>query len=337
MAIGSGLGSSLGVRAESSYGTYVAPNSRWYECNTVKLGKTKNVIMSKGLAANRAISPAGRRAVTTRAAGGSFELEVPRKGGFGLLLNQLIGGTVTPTQQESTAAYLQTHSLTGAQNPAGKSLSIQVGVPNVGGTSNPYTYLGSKLTSMELSCSVEEYLTASFEVDSRDVVETESLVEPSYLTGVECWHGALSTVKIGANVGAAAAIDGVRKTSVKFDRKQDIERYYFGGGGLKDEPVLNDFTEISGTFDADLVTKADLADRFRDDTQFSLIWEFVGDVIETSYSELLRITLPACFLDDQTPTPEGPGVVKMPMKWTALNDGSSAPATIEIVSVDTAL
>lgn len=337
MGIGSGLGSSLGARAESAYGTYNAPNLRWYECDSVKLGKTKTVVMSKALAAGRTVPPASRRAVAAKGAAGSFEMEVPRKGGLGLLLNTLIGGTVTPTQQGATAAYLQTHALTATQDPYGKSLTLQLGTPSTGGTSNPYTYLGSKITSVEFSCGVGEYLTASFEVDARDVTEAETLVAPSYLTGVKVWHFSLGTIKVGATVGGAAAVDGVRKMSLKIDRKMDLERRYFGGGGLKGEPILNDFSEISGTIEADLVTKADFADRFRDDTQFSLVWEFVGDVIETSYSETLRFTLPAVFLDDQSPTPEGPGVVRMPMKFTVANDGSNAPATIEIISVDTAL
>ncbi|MGO1049782.1 phage tail tube protein [Crossiella sp. CA198] len=337
MGIGSGLGSSLGARAESTYGTYVAPNLRWYECNSVKLGKTKNVVMSKALAAGRTVSPASRRAVTTKAGGGSFEMEIARKGGLGLLLNTLIGGTVTPAQQAATAAYLQTHALTATQDPFGKSLTLQLGTPDAGGTARPFTFLGSKLTSAEFSCGIDEYLMGAFEIDSRDVTEAETLVAPSYLTAVKAWHFGLGTIKVGATVGAAAAVDGVRKMSLKIDRKQDTERQYFGGGGLKDEPILNDHTEISGTIEADLITKADFADRFRDDTQFALVWEFVGDVIETSYSETLRFTLPACFLDDAAPTPEGPGIVKMPLKFTTLNDGTNAPATIEIISVDTAL
>ncbi|MCK2242145.1 MULTISPECIES: phage tail tube protein [unclassified Crossiella] len=336
MGIGSGLGSSLGARAESTYGTYLAPNLRWYECNSVKLGKTKNVVMSKALA-TRTVSPASRRAVTTRGGGGSFEMEVSRKGGLGLLLNTLIGGTVTPAQQAATAAYLQTHPLGATTDPFGKSLTLQLGTPDAGGTSRPYTHLGAKLTAAEFSCGIDEYLMASFEVDSRDVTEAETLVAPSYLAATKAWHFGLGTIKVGATVGAAAAVDGVRKMALKFDRKMDVERQYFGGGGLKDEPILNDFTEITGTMEADYITKADFADRFRDDTQFSLIWEFVGDVIETSYSETLRFTLPAVFLDDQSPSPDGPGLVKMPLKFTVLNDGTNAPATVEIISVDTAL
>jgi hypothetical protein len=45
---------------------------------------------------------------------------------MGLLLQALMGTTVTPVQQVATAAYLQTHTLA---DTAGKSLTIQKGVP----------------------------------------------------------------------------------------------------------------------------------------------------------------------------------------------------------------
>jgi hypothetical protein len=333
---GSGLSGSLGLAPEVTYGTYVAPTRHIEVAGKIGLKKVKNTKVSQGLAAGRQVPLATRRKVITKAGGGSFPIEVASKG-FGLLLNQLIGGTVTPTQQGITTAYLQTHQLTSTQDVAGKYLTLQAGVPDAGGTVRPYTFLGSKVTAMEFSCGVDEYLTAAVDVDCRDVTEAETLVAPSYSATAEPFHFGQGTVKIGSTVGGAAAIQGVRKMSLKIERKMATDRFFYGNGGLKSEPLLNDFAGLSGSLDVDFITKADLADRFADDTQFALIWEFTGDLIEDTYYDLIRFTLPACFLDDETPQVDGPDLVKTPYKFTVLNDGTNAPVKVEYISTDTTL
>lgn len=335
MAIGSGLAGSAGFAPESVYGTYV-PASRHLEVQDLKIKKVKNTQLSKGLAAGRAIPLMSRRQVTSRAAAGSFNVEVVNRA-MGLLFNQLTGGTATVVQQAATAAYLQTHTLGAATNNFGQMMSIQGGIPDAGGTVRPYTYLGSKITKLELSCGVDEYLMASVDVDCRDVVESETLVAPSYLAGTSPFHWDQGTVKISDMGGSPAAVDGIRKVSLAVDRRMDTGRFYYGGGGLKKEPILNDFTGLTGSIDADLITKADLADRYRDDTPFALVWEFIGPVIETTYFETFRVTAPACAFDDQGPMLEGPDLVKLPMKYTVLNDGTNPPLLIEYISIDTAI
>lgn len=335
MAIGSGLAASIGIAAESTYGTYVAP-TRFLEMTKHQLRKDKNTAMSKAPAAGRTVPLASRRVVTTRAASGSVELEVPNKG-FGLLLNALIGGTVTPVQQATTTAYLQTHTLSATQDVWNKMLTVQCGVPDAAGTVRPYTFLGAKPVSMEFSCGIDELLMCTAEFDCRDVVETETLVAPSYLTGTRPFHFGQATVKIGATVGGATSVAGVRKAAVKISRKMDVGRFHFGQAGLKAQPILNDTTEISGTLEAEFIDKTVFADRFAADTQFSLILEFVGPVIESTYFETFRITLPACFLDDEGPAVDGPDIVKSSLKYSVLNDGTNAPATIEIISTDTTI
>src|ERR1043165_7490721 len=119
MGIGSGLSGSVGFKAESAYGTYAAPDKHVEVAGKIGLKKVKNTAMSKGLAAGRQVPLASRRKVITRAAGGSFPLEIATNG-MGVLFNTLIGGTVTPVQQGASAAYLQTHSLTSTQDVAGK-------------------------------------------------------------------------------------------------------------------------------------------------------------------------------------------------------------------------
>lgn len=331
MGIGSGLGSSFGMVAESAYGTYVAPTT-WFEVGQPALRKVKNTVQGGAARAGAYARRGSMRYVTTEAGGGTLSLEVQNKR-MGRLLNALMGGSVTPTQQESTAAYLQTHALA---DPTGKFYTMQVGVPDLGGTARPYTFLGSKVTAIEFSCGVDSSLTASVTVDARDVTEAETLAAPSYATGVRVFHFGQMGLKLGT-YDSEAAIQGVRRVTVRIERPHRTDRFYANNAGLKSEPVLNDWVNITGTIEADYITKADLADRFAADTSTALVWEFIGPTIETTYTEIFRIRLGQIFLDGDTPTVDGPDVVSTGYNFTAQDDGTNPVSSIIYQSTDTAL
>lgn len=331
MALGSGLAASLGLSAESTYGTYVAP-ARWLEIAKSDLKKVKNTKQGGGLAAGRLVDLASRRVVTTLGGGGGVELEMQNKS-MGLLLSHLMGSSAI-AQQGATTAWLQTHTL---GDNIGKFLTAQAGVPDLAGTVRPYTFLGTKVLGAEFDCEIDGLLTAKFDLDSRDVTEAQTLAAPSYPTGVRPFHGVQLAVKVGATYGSEASVTGVTKVNVKIDRGQKTDLYYAGQAGLKAEPITNDKVKVSGTIEADLVDKTIWADRFAADTQFSLVIEWIGPVISGAYNELFRIKLPACFLDGETPTIDGPDVTKGSFPFTAQFDGTNAAAIIEYQSTDTTI
>ncbi|MEU0734684.1 phage tail tube protein, partial [Streptomyces lavendulocolor] len=206
MAIGSGLGAQLGIAVESSYGTFVAP-TKFLEFTKESLQLKKTTAQSSGIAAGRLMQLASRRVVTQREAGGNLDMEVTNRG-MGPLLQALMGTTVTPVQQGATAAYLQTHTLA---DTAGKSLSIQKGVPLTTGTVTDKSFVGCKVVGAEFSCGMGEMLTASWEIDAKDCSESETLAAASY-TAMSPFHFGQMAVKTGT-YGAEAALDGVRKMS----------------------------------------------------------------------------------------------------------------------------
>ncbi len=336
MTIGSGLAGSFGVKTESTYGTFGGAPDRHWEVDAAPIKLNKSTSMSKGLAAGRTIQLASRRQVVTRSGAGSVSMDVVNKT-MGLLINNLFGGTVTPVQQAATDAYLQTHNLGATTDNYGKSFSAQAGIPDALGTVRPYTYLGCKATKAEFSCGAEEYLKLSVDLDVRDVVETEVLAAPSYIAPTRPFHWADGSVKIADLGGSPAAVTGVRKMSLSIERKMDTGRFYYGAGGLKDQPILNDFTSITGSLDVDYINKTHFADRFASDSAFALEWEFVGPEIEPGYDFTIRFTMPACFFDDESPTLTGPDLIKPAMKFVVLNDGTNPPLKIEILSTDTTL
>ena len=328
MAIGSGLGAQLGIAAESSYGTFVAP-TKFIEFTKESLVLKKTTAQSAGISAGRLVPLSTRRVVTRREVSGSIDLEIANKG-MGLLLQALMGTNVTPVQQATSTAYLQTHTLASV---AGKSLTIQKGVPLTTGTVTDKSFLGCKITSGEFSCEVGGMLTGTFEFDGKDCDETQTLAVASY-SNMSPFHFGQMALKTGT-YGAETALDGIRKVSVKFERPQDVERFYANQSALKKEPIENDQVKITGTLETDYVATI-LDDLHTSDGATSLVWEFTGPIIASTYAETFRITLPAIKLDEGPPVVDGFGVVKPSYNFTALFDGTNV-SKIEYISTDTTL
>ena len=328
MTVGSGIGGQVGIAAESTYGTYETP-ARFLPFTGSDLKKTKNSTDLSILGAGQLMKSGYGRVDTTKGGGGTLECPVVNKG-MGLLLQALMGTTVTPAQQAATAAYLQTHTLA---DTVGKSLTVQAGIPNVSGTAHPYSFLGCKVLGAEFGFEVEKEVTASFDLDARDVTEGETLAAASFDTGLRPFVGTDTSIKVGA-FGSEAAVTGVKKATVKFERGLGVDRHYFGASGLKAEPNVQDFASVTGTISADLVDKAVWADRFRDDAEFSIVLEAVGAVIEGAYSHTFRITIPGCRLEGDTPTLSGQEVVSGDFPFVALFDDTNLPK-IEVISTDT--
>ena len=328
MAIGSGLGAQLGIAPETTYGTYVAP-TKFLEFTKESLALKKTTAQSAGIAAGRLLALSSRRVLTRKEVQGSIDLEVTNKG-MGLLLQALMGTTVTPVQQGAGPAYLQTHTLASV---AGKSLTVQKGVPLTSGTVTRKNFLGCKVTSGEFSCGVGEMLGATFEIDGRDVEETSVLAAASY-SSMSPFHFGQMAVKTGA-FGTETALDGIRKMSCKIERPQDVERFYANAAALKKEPIENDQVKISGTIETDYTGTA-LDDLHTSDGATSLVWEFIGPLIAATFYETFRITLPAIRLDEGPPVVDGFGVIKPSFNYVGLFDGTNQPR-IEYTSTDVTL
>ncbi|MFJ2178887.1 phage tail tube protein [Streptomyces sp. NPDC087851] len=328
MAIGSGLGAQLGIAAETTYGTYAAP-TKFVEFTKEGLVLKKTTAQSAGIAAGRLMALSSRRVVTQREGAGSIDMEVTNKA-MGVLLQSLMGTSVTPVQQATTAAYLQTHLLA---DVAGKSLTIQKGVPLTTGVVTKKNFLGCKVISAEFSCEVGGMLTASFEIDSKDCEETSVLAAATY-PAMSPYHFGQMAVKTGA-YGSETARDGVRKVSIKIERAQATDRFYANSSALKKEPITNDQVKITGSIEMDYVDTV-LDDLHTSDAATSLLWEFKGANIASTYDERITFALPAIRIDDAPPTVEGFDVVKPTINFTSLYDGSNLPK-IEYMSSDITL
>ena len=109
MAIGSGLGSSAGFVNESTYGTYVAP-TKFVRVKSATANKTATRVQGEGIQSGIHGMLLSQFVESVTGGSGQLAFDVQSKN-MGLLLQTLMGTSVTPAQQAATIAYLQTHTL----------------------------------------------------------------------------------------------------------------------------------------------------------------------------------------------------------------------------------
>lgn len=330
MGTGLGLQSVLGYKAETTYGTAVTVD-RFVEFLSESLERRQNVLQSNGIRGGQSAIHArrgSRRAISSQDGGGQFSMEIP-KTGFGVLLNQLMGGTATVAQQGGTIAYLQTHAWASG---TGKSMTIQKQIRDQANAEvESFTFKGSKVTGAEFSISVDQLAQATFDIDSRQVVTDVAMASPSF-TSPGLFSFAEATVKLA---GVAATV--VTDCSVRFDRPQNTDKRYLGNQGLKNEPYENDFPQISGTITADFDNPATIYDRWAADTALSFELLFEGSTIASTFKETFKIAIPEIRFTGETPKTGGPDVLTVSAPFEGFYDGSSADATITYMSTDTAI
>jgi len=322
---------------ESAYGTRVVPD------HTIKttaqlVDPNKVRAQSTGLQSG-AIGPLGDHYVDTNEDGNStFEFECESKG-IGLLLQALMGTTVTPALLTGSA-YSQTHTFA---DPVGKSLTLQQGVPiRAGGTGKCEELNGARCTSMEFTIGAGGFLHASSVWDGHQYDETQTLATPSYsLSRPFTFRD--GTLKTGVFNSEVALTGSVRSMSVKIERLLDTADFTLGSQ-FKQEPVLNGLGMITGTITSDFTaaSKAAIQDLSLSNTPTSLVYDFVGaaatgwSVISgTTYPEF-KIVVPSAYFDASTANPNGPAEITASYNWTWRYDGTNMPF-IYVVSSDATL
>ena len=330
MAIGSGLNASVGYKLHTtdSYGTYTAP-ATFIRARSAKLEKTATRVQGEGIAAGAHMPLTTHYVETVTGASGSITFDVQNKG-MGSMLLPLFGSS-SSAQQGGTPAYL--HTLT-VSDPVGKFLTVQAGLPYRGGTILPHTVTGAKVTKVDFACTVDGLLTATLEIDGKAFTTTQTLAAPSYVA-TNVFHGGQLNAKAGA-WGSEAAVSGVRGFSLSFARGLDTADYTAGQTGTKSEPVLNAFTEVTGSVTADWLAVATFQSLAHGTTATPLVFEMVGPIISTTYAETFRFKIPGVLFEPNTQDWDGPGELTNEWSFKAAYDATNVP-TVEIISTETAL
>lgn len=330
MAIGSGLGTQLGYVPESVYGTFLAP-TKFLRAKSYSIERVASRQQGSGITTGQFGPLSAQYVETTNAATAAIAFDV-QKNSLGVLLNVLMGGTVVPVIQAAGPAYLAAFPLA---DTYGKSLTMQIGLPiRSGVTTIAHSLSGGKVTSAEFSASVDSLLTCSMQVDGKVFSSVQTLATAAYVsTGV--FHGGQMALKMGT-YGGETAVSGVRSVSVKIARPHDTGDYTAGASGQKAEPVLNGWADITATVEADWLAKATFQDLAHATTATSLVWEFTGALLNATFYETFRVTLPSVTFE---PATQGVGGLnELTNSWNATwrYDGTNQPK-IEVISIDMTL
>lgn len=322
-----GLTTRLCTGVESVYGTPVVCD-RFMEFDSESLERKNEIMRSSALGSGSLHLRRGSRSVVSaRQVSGDITMECVTNG-MGRHFRNLMGGTPTIAQQGGTTAYLQTHTL---GSLLGKSLAIQKQLRDESDVVvAAFTNHGCKYISGEFSIDKKGKLMLTVTVDGEDVDTVTAAASPS-LTATKTFHyrqGALSIA------GVPAAL--VQSAGIKVDRKMDTDRFHLGNAGVKAEPLVNDFPEITGTVSAEFAALT-YYDLFANDTPASLGLVFEGDTISGIYKENLTIVLPEIRLTGETPKVGGPGLVIVNHPFEAQWDGAAADMTLTYTSTDTAI
>lgn len=332
MTIGSGLGATLGIGAETSYGSY-APATRWYPIEDEKFSVERKFSEAKAMVGGSLVRQAAQTVLLNEIVKGSIKLPLVNSG-IGMLLEAVLGDMSAPAQQATSAAYQSIGSLA---STLGKSYSVQIGRPQTNGTITPFTYLGCKATSMDLTVESSGVAELALDFVGQTMVETQTLVAAVYPTADPVVFSFQGSTLIAGAYGSETLMANVRKASVKIARKLDEARFYIGGSGLLAEPIEDDFVDITGDLTVDFSNTTDWDSWVNSAEQISLILSFVGQQIAAGYNYTVKLAIPVAQIEGDDPSVSGPKIVERTVKFTGLNNNAVAPITATVISTDTAL
>lgn len=325
-----GLGSQFGYAKETTYGTYKAPN-RWCEYlpgETLK--RNQQYLRPAGLAAGVQVARGKRTQATGRDAGGACSMEVPDNmfGGLLYLLHGEEEGTAKPTQEETTKIWKQEHKI-GVTDPSKKSVTVQLGKPNIEGEVKPYSYLGSILTACQFGLNVEGWLTAAFTFDAQDETKAEALGTFAPTTGTTgfTWNNAV--VKVNS-----VEQKFVRGFTLGLTRPADTNRRYLGNV-LKAQPLTNAFAQYTLSLIVDYQAET-LYEFFTKGEATKVEISIPGRTVEAKKTEIKFLMEEARFEGD-TPNVKDAGALAQEIPLFGEYNGSVAPVVITYKSEDTAL
>lgn len=335
------LDSSIGIKAETTYGTPVTVD-RHVEFLTESFDVKSEFSLGAGLKVGSRTPRASRRVLTQTGAEGSLGMEAPTKG-LGIFLKAILG-TVTTTLVE-TGVYQQVHTpLTSDPVP---SFTIQKGVPPIGGGStHAMTMPGCVCKSLELSAKAGDPVEISTDwigAEVRTNISYATPVYPSDLDILSFVHGAIvlggtltapTTTALASSTASAAA--NVMDVKVKIESGVDDGGRALGGAGaITRKPVLGKLG-ISGQMTIEY-TDNTLRDAALAGTTMALVLTFTHpDLIGATARPVLQVVVPAIVFEPKIPQASDGKAISVAFDFTGLDDETSAaPIWVVYRSADT--
>lgn len=341
MTIGSALGSQIGIVKESVVNTPVAVtvfNPFLSESLIPRITEAYDM----GLQATQLAPLAARRVITGIDAGGDVTFNVASKG-FGRWVQAALGSSPTATQISTSGAYTQFHQMGSAD---GVSWTIQKGMPETGGTVDPLTFSGSKITAWELAAAPGGLMTFKATVDSMNVQPTGAgalgLQAASYSVDQnfgfnQCAWSTFSAMTVVSSLWTPTTPTAlkVRNMSIKGGQPKKVDRW-IAGSSTKDEQLGNAFTIATGSIDIDYASTTFQA-AYLAGTTVGLQMSATGAIIGTSGTNVATVqcTMPAVKLEQgSSPVASGPDVITVSYPFSIFDDGTNGSMQMYIISTD---
>lgn len=343
MPTGSGLDAQFMFAPEATWGTAVTP-TRALEFNSEEVQLEPEWIEGAGLRPGVKYKRTNRVRQSRRSVTGELEMEVVNRG-MGVLWKHLLGSALTaPTQVAATTAY-SANFVPG--DFLGLGLTVQLGRPEAAtGTVRPHTFAGVKIPEWEFALTDEDIPMLTLTLDGREESTATALATPTYPTNMAIFGFDQATLLLGGTptttagrttvAGGTAAATIVREFTLTGETPMHNERFGIGNAGLKAQQLENDIPTITGELVAEF-NRAELYDRFANNTPFAMVLRLVGSAIGVSGEFFtLEFTLPSVRLKTAAPTVDGAEVVMMETEFECYADETNPVIQIRTISDETA-
>jgi hypothetical protein len=324
---------SIGVAVESVYKTGVTP-ATFYEHVDESLDWNKTIVQGAGLRVGSRVARSGRRVIPTADGGGDFTVECISKS-MGKLWQACLGSGTATLVSGSTYQ----HNFLLADTPS--SLTIQKGLPEVGGTVDAYTFLGCMVDSWEFDFPNAGVPTLKVTVDAGDLTIATGYAAPSYPSSPNLFNFANATLSTGtltsptatALASAVTPVADVRGGTLQVNNNVRDDRFNIGGGGRKAKPTMG-LRDISGTLEIEY-DNTTFRDAVLNDTPMSLVLTYTAGALSTG-NETLQVVLPEIKFDGALPMTNGTDLITQSMSFKVLDNLTAAqPIWVVMRSADT--
>jgi hypothetical protein len=327
--------SSVGVAQEAAYKTNTTV-TRWLEFVDESFGWDRTIVQGKGLRVGGRVARSARRVVPAAAGSGDVTYELTSKG-MGLWLDSGFGTSTSTLVSGST--YQQVYTL--GDSP--KSLTVQKGIPEAGGTVDAYTFLGAMVASMEFGFPNADIGTVKFGLDIGDLTTATAYAAPSYPASPNLYHFANWTISTGAITAPTATalaamatpVVNFRDSNVTINNNLRVDRFNGGAAGRKAKPLVG-LREISGTATVEYDSTA-FRDAVINDTPMGLLFQYTGGALSTGV-ETIQLVLPEVKFDNELVKANGTDLATQAMAFQVLDNLTAAqPIWLVIRTADTAI
>lgn len=361
IAVGSGLATQVVVKDEATYG--VAPSltsgTDSFEINSETLELKKTTVQGEGLAAGHLYSRTKRRVLTNYDVSGALNLDLPTRN-MAFWLRYMVGSfgqaLATPTQIGTSGIYKSVHQ---PGTVAGHSFTLQKGVPAVDATIEPFTYVGCKVASWQVSVATGGIAAFVLNIDGRNelggagngdplngsVPALATFATPTTGLGASVFHfkeatlfsGGTPTLTSGVvSLVGETALGNVKSCDMQHAFGFDTNRVFIGGNGFKAEQIEDAYRAITGSFVVEWLSTEAMYNAYSADTTTSLQLTFTGPTVSTS-NYLFDIIIPNIKLEGESPKVAGPQVVTQTVNFTGLDDETTVPIQVTYQSEDVSI